>query len=254
MHKFTVFSILLSISVVLVLLDVLTHNYLNRHDSAEISSVQETTSSEFPLDAETPEGDDGLNQDLETQTEAEITPTPDSEDQESLPGINLAPGTIAPETTDTPVELQSVPSTIEAWLGTEALSRAGFQAPVLKNAPSSDLIFQFLTKPANASIFQWNFFDGQDYIGTLVEIAAQTETEGFQNYLQLRDEANRSNDLGTVNEMNLYGDASFYFNHFIQSKTIRIVIRRDSRVFALEYRHEAHDVMKKLFDILGEAE
>jgi hypothetical protein len=58
-------------------------------------------------------------------------------------------------------------------------------------------------------------------------------------------------DLGSVNEVNNYGDASFYFNHKNKLKTVHLIIRTGRDIYAFEYSQSFHETMKKVFDSLG---
>lgn len=226
MQKFTVFSIILTLVVVLTITDVLFHDYLNRD-----STVGETTTDEV------------------SDPVSGMVPLP-SDSTLTLPPTDSIGGSETP-VTDPNVELQSenfVPSLLSSGL----FSQAGFENPTLKEATFSGLIFQFLgfTDQQVANVYQWNLFDGPTYVGTIYEVAYPTDTGGFQGYLNLRDEAKTLTDLGTVNEVNIYGDASFYFNHKTKVKTVHLLIRVGARLYGFEYAQSYHDKMKNVFDIL----
>ncbi len=235
MQKFTVFSILLSLSIVLGTLDVFFHDYLSPQEDLSPPSAED------PLDPESlaPESSDANgNQD-------------DDEPDEVLPNeTNETDGTDeTDETGEIPVGLQEEP--IESLLSEAVFIEAGFTAPAIKSALFSGLVFQFIPVSATeAESFQWNIFDGQNYIGTVYELAYSTDTGSFSSYLDLRDRASQLTEIGTLNEVNLYGDASFYFNHTTKTKTVHMVARYGDRVFAFEYMSTAHEQMKKLFDNL----
>lgn len=224
MQKFTVFSILLSLSIVLGTVDVFFHGYLNPENTPEQESIEEE---EVPPVEE-----------VEPEIGAETALEVDSEEDTPV------------DTADETVELQE--ETPSSLLTQDLFVQAGFGAPVLKTALFSGLVFQFIpmNSGTEADALQWNLFDGQNYVGTAYELIYSTDTGAFSSYLDLRDEAGKLTTIGNVNEVNLYGDASFYFNHSTKVKTVHIVIRYADRVFAFEYAQDAHDKMKKLFDIL----
>jgi len=208
MQKFTVFSIILSLAVVLAVADVLFHDYLNT------TTVQTPVATEEPL---------------------------------TLP--STSPTTTPSDDSDSTVELQEVAG---SSLTVELFQEAGFVSPTLKNTPFSGLVFQFLpfSDQAEADVFQSNLFDGPTYVGTVYEIHYSTDTGGFQGYLTLRDEANGLTAVGTTNEANNYGDASFYFNHKTKVKTVHLLIRSGSTLYGFEYAQSSHEKMKNVFDIL----
>ena len=227
MQKFTAFSILLSLVVVLATVDVLFHGYLGS-EAAETPTETVT---------ETPE------EELEP---VEVDSSVDAEVDSTTPLVE-------PETeeTDEPVELQEVKA--ESWISGDLLSQAGFIQPVVKEALFSGLIFQIIpfSDGADAQTLQLNFFDGEVYVGTFYELVYPTDTGSFQGYLSLREAAKALTDLGTVNEVNMYGDASFYFNHKSKVKTVHMIALYGNRVIAFEYAQTEHEKMKKLFDKLN---
>lgn len=210
MQKFTVFSIILSLVVVLAVADVLSHDYLNG------------ATTPVPVTTET--------------APVEVTEPLSTDTPLTLPA------------TDSAVQLQEVSSS----LTTDVFQEAGFVSPTLKGTPFSGLVFQFLpfSDQADADVFQSNLFDGPTYVGTIYEIHYSTDTGGFQGYLTLREEASGLTDIGTVNEANNYGDASFYFNHKTKVKTVHLLIRSGSTLYGFEYAQSAHEKMKNVFDIL----
>ena len=216
MQKFTVFSILLSLAVILGIADIIFNDYLNNE-----SSVTPVVEEDYlPIEEEVIEEEPVIEEEnVEEELEEEVDL---SEDQGFL-GPNLS---------------------------LELFEESGFSSPVLKDTIFSGLVFQFISfsDQKDATIYQWNLFDGEQYIGSIYEIRYATETGSFQGYLSLRERASGLANLGTVNEVNNYGDASFYFNHKTKVKTIHLVFRSGASIYAFEYSQSAHDKMKKAFD------
>lgn len=230
MQKFTVFSIILSLVVVLTIADVLFHNYLNP-DSTVSSVVTTETSSQVDT--------------------VDTTPVTDTSAPLTLPQTNST------TTTDQPVQLQEDSSfesigAIPSSLTVDLFKTAGFESPTLKNAVFSGLVFEFLgfTDQSEATVYQWNLFSGPAFVGSIYEIKYSTDTGGFQGYLNLRDEAKTLIDLGTINEVNNYGDASFYFNHKAKVNTVHLLIRSGANLYGFEYAQTYHESMKNVFDSL----
>lgn len=210
MQKLTIFSVLLSISVILIVVDIVAHDYLSEFEAAE-----ET---------------------LPTEEEGEET----------------ADGTLLEENSVTLTEEPDL-TVLESSLSSQVLVQAGFLNPVLKDTIFSGLVFQFIsfTDQNEATLYQWNVFDGEEYIGSIYEIKYPTETGSFQGYLALRERAMSLTDLGTVNEVNNYGDASFYFNHKTKVKTVHLVVRTGTDIYGFEYSQGYHEKMKNVFDSLS---
>ncbi|MEK9160152.1 MAG: hypothetical protein AAB383_05495 [Patescibacteria group bacterium] len=204
MQKLTLFSVLLSISVILIVGDIVFHDYLNEF---EATSPVEETSEVAPLDEEAPV-------DLSEETE---------------------------------------PTLIESSLSAALFTQAGFVQPVLKDTIFSGLVFQFISfaDQEEATVYQWNVFDGEQYVGSVYEMKYPTETGSFQGYLALRERAMSLMDLGSVNEVNNYGNASFYFNHKTKVKTVHVVVRSGNDIYGFEYAQTNHEKMKNVFDSLS---
>lgn len=225
MQKFTVFSIILSLVVVLAITDVLFHNYLGA--PAQISTETVTTATEA-----TPVEDTPLTLPTDTSTNDSVTNTDSSQE---------------------PVQLQEVPEgAIPSSLTTALFESSGLELPTLKSTPFSGLVFQFLNfaDTSEATVYQWNLFSGAAFVGTIYEIKYPTDTGGFQGYLNLRDEAKTLTDLGSVNEVNNYGDASFYFNHKTKVKTVHLMVRVGANLYGFEYSQTYHEKLKNVFDSL----
>jgi len=152
------------------------------------------------------------------------------------------------EVIDSEVELQSENLVNDPKLDESAFISAGFFDPVLKPTIYSGLVFQFISfsGDVDAPIYQNNLFNGENFIGSVYEVPYTTETGAFQGYLELREEAETLLDIGDVNEVNNYGDSSFYFNHKTKTKTVHLVVRSGSSVYAFEYAYTYHDMMTQL--------
>ncbi|MFA4814801.1 MAG: hypothetical protein WC924_02460 [Candidatus Gracilibacteria bacterium] len=205
MQKLTLFSVLLSISVVLIVGDIVYHDYLSEF---------ETSREILPVEGET--------------SDAESVPVDLSEEDPSL-------------------------TVLESSLSSQLFTQAGFLDPVLKDTVFSGLVFQFISfaDQDEATLYQWNLFDGEQYIGSIYEIKYPTETGSFQGYLALRERAMSLTAIGTVNEANNYGDACFYFNHKTKVKTVHLVIRTGADIYGFEYGQSYHEKMKNVFDSLS---
>lgn len=206
MQKLTIFSVLLSISVILIVGDIVFHDYLTEFEAAE-----------------------------------ETLPTEETEET-----------TLLEESSITLTEEPDL-TVLESSLSDQVLVQAGFLNPVLKDTIFSGLVFQFISfaDQDEATLYQWNVFDGEQYIGSIYEIKYPTETGSFQGYLALRERAMSLTDLGTVNEVNNYGDASFYFNHKTKVKTVHLVVRTGTDIYGFEYGQSYHEKMKNVFDSLS---
>ena len=118
-----------------------------------------------------------------------------------------------------------------------------------KNFP--DNVFQFLEFDFdNTDGMYWEMFDGKSYEGGLYEIICENPTDAFTVYTDLKSSALDQPDNGTMNEVNNYGLASFYFNDNVKTDTVFLVILSEDRVYALTYQKAMHDVFKEVADSL----
>lgn len=234
MQKFTVFSALLSLSIILIIGDVVSHDYL----SEKKVNLPEEAAPETTLDSEVlEESEDAEVEDIEIDESAEETETPEE-----------------PEPIEEDVDLSSESTSLEVLVPhlSEALMlEAGFFDPTLKDTIYSGYVFQFLPfSDPSAFVYQWNLFDGETYIGSIYEIKYPNETASFQGYLSLRETGASRTDTGSVNEVNNYKDASFYYNHTTKTQTVHLVVRSGDTVYGFEYPHRNHETMKKLFELI----
>lgn len=215
MQKFTVFSILLSISIVLMIGDIVFHDYLSQFREEAIMPVEEND----------------ILQESETSQESYVLLSEEASESDEVETVAV----------------------VASSLDTALFQKAGFTKALLKNALFSGLIFQFISfsDQTEATVYQWNLFDGENYVGSVYEMKYTTETGSFQGYLAVREQAMSLTELGTVNEVNNYGDASFYFNHKNKTKTVHLIMRSGNSLYAFEYGQSHHETMKKVFDILS---
>jgi hypothetical protein len=240
MQKLTVFSAILSLSIILVIGDLVSHDYLE--DETSLPNVEELLEEVEEIE-ESPEliPEETIDSSIETSEETLPVEVP-TETPIEEPDLLEEVVDLSSETTDLNV--------LVPILSESLLLESGFFDPVLKDTIFSGYVFQFLPfADADAFVYQWNLFDGESFVGSIYEIKYPNETASFQGYLALRQAAS-DQSTGTVNEVNNYKDASFYFNHETKSQTVHLVIRSGKNVYAFEYAHRDHDSMKLLFDLL----
>lgn len=245
MQKFTIFSILLSVTVILVLGDIMANGYLKK-DAFETAMSTDTAVADG----------EGEND--------ELVPAPEKSEENSKENVDDADG--ANNKADLSIPDFSSASILSAdsyeeedevvvitpSLSEEHLLSAGFADPVLKEAIFNGNVFNFISfsDQIDSYIYQSNFFDGELFIGSVYEIKYTSETGAFQGYLNLRDRAKALTSIGVVNETNSYGDSSFYFNHNTKKKTVHMIMKKGSTIYAFEYAYVNHEKMKNLFWII----
>ncbi|MFT7184622.1 MAG: hypothetical protein ACI9QC_000969 [Oceanicoccus sp.] len=219
MQKLTVFSAILSLSIILIIGDLVSHDYL------EEETVTLPTQEEME----------------EVEAEVKVEEIEDFIEESELPEDSEV------DLSSESIDLNVLIPVIEENLMLES----GFFDPVLKDTIFSGYVFQFIPfSDPDAFVYQWNLFDGETYVGSLYEMKYPNETASFQGYLALRQAGSAQSELGSVNEANNYKDSSFYFNHTAKSQTVHLVIKSGKNIYAFEYAHLEHETMKNLFDLL----
>lgn len=207
MHKFTIFTIVLSIMVMFVVGELVLNDTLKRDDAP----------AEEVLAMETPEAETVTTPEAELLPESEVTP-----EAEALPGAT-------------------------ASLGSERFTKdllvsLGVLEPRTDAESFDGLLFGFLDVKAALSGFDvlaTAVFDGTQFVGTFYEIPADSETRTFGAYEGLRQAAQLS-PTGTINENNSYGEGSFYFNHYTKTGVNFLIVRKGTTVYAFEYNPTYH--------------
>lgn len=139
-------------------------------------------------------------------------------------------------------------STLDAY---EYVSFDFPEGSVLKSKNFPDKVFWELEyDDESAEKYYWELFSGEEYLGSLYEIVCADPTEAFTVYTDLKQSGMDQPDTGTVNEVNNYGEASFYFNNIVKTTSIFIVILGKNQVFAFNYSSTYHDNFKQLFSSL----
>lgn len=246
MQKLTIFSIILSLSVLLILGDIVYHDYLDpvystppADDTEDYQPLMQDYLKDIQETDGTYDAEDGFkatgSEDADSTESAEGS---ESADSDEMAYIHL--------TEDSTISL------LTASISEDAFTVGGFFDPILKDTIFSGYVFNFLkfSDQVEPFVYQWNLFDGEEFVGAIYEMRYPTATGSFQGYLTLRERAEDLSDLGAMNEVNLYGDSSFYFNHITKTKTVHMVMRRGADVYAFEYAYAHHDKMKKVFELL----
>jgi hypothetical protein len=225
MHKFTIFTILLSVIVVFVVAELVVNDYM---------------------------GDDFVAEEV---TEEVVDPEMRGDEEEV--------GEEAPDEEETPEEVSveeiSVEEVIveeepsfEALLTDEVLTSTTITEPVLTTAFYDGLVFGFWDTSEEFTelvVLKHKLFDGATYMGSIFEIQPGSAIDLFTAYETLRS-VSEASDTGEINENNAYGDASFYFNHATKTNMVFLVVRLSDVIYSLEYSPTYHGQMRSLIEVL----
>jgi len=210
MHKFTLFTILLSIITISIVIDIVVNGY-------------------------------SLSSDYVPEKEEVIVEKMQSEDKEN--------STVEPAetetTTDDSVDLYSF-TEIETF-DEVLLKNIGIERGIVKEAPQDKLYLQaiHLPKEAKNRIKIVNLFDFEEYLGTMYALQFQDTDEAEKFYSDLKVKS-LTIAGANIRETDTFGDASFYFNQIGKTKTAFSTVRIGSSVYGFEYPHKSHQIFKDL--------
>lgn len=213
MHKFTIFTILLSAIVVLIVADVVLNDYWGEDFASETVLEEEISSNWVTTEVVNPEsrGDD---------------------DESPVPELSIP-------------EASSI-------ITSELLVEAGLTTPDLITEPYDGLIYGFWDVAeafADWTVWRHKIFVAANYVGSIYEVRTPTEVDVFEAYQTLLDLAVES-ESGEFNETNAYGEGSFYLNHSSKTNTVFLVLYKNGSVYAFEYSPSYHVQIRSLIDLL----
>ncbi len=224
MHKFTIFTILLSVIVIFVVAELVVNDYMGDDFASEEITEEVVEEDEIPAEPITEEVVADVDPELRGD-EAEVGETE---------------------------EVITEETTYEAVLTQEIFAQTGVTEPVLTTSFYDGLVYGFWDTSeefAELTVLKHKLFDGADYLGTVYEIQPNSAIDLFTTYETLRSVAEAS-ETGEINENNAYGEASFYFNHDTKISMVFLVLRQNGVIYAFEYSPSYHSQMSSLIELL----
>ncbi|HCW32915.1 MAG: hypothetical protein UT55_C0035G0008 [Candidatus Peregrinibacteria bacterium GW2011_GWE2_39_6] len=239
MHKFTIFTIIFSVTVIFIMADLIINDYWGK-DFANENQLQG--------DAEIPTAFTQTTTAItnETTLPLEGNPTDNTPSNSELEKMDQIATNTTLDATNTP---NPAPS---AQITTTLLQNLNITSPRLETDNYEGLIYGFwdTQKAFNSyTILRHKIFSEDNYLSTIYEIQTLNEIETFSAYQILYDLAQNS-ATGTINETNSYGNASFYFNHSTKTNTVFLTFQTKNTIYALEYAPNYHSSMRELIENL----
>ncbi len=224
MNKFTIFTVILAVSVITVTVDLGLRDYFSKNSEASVFGADE----EWQEPVEEPQP--------EFQPE-EVVIAPDPAPPASIPEPVFVPPPPASSITQTKI------------------AEAGFTGP-LTEKHFNGRVFQLLdiTKnPVDAisfyEVMQDSTLEAGVPVVSVVEIVLPDEIRALQLYVLLQNKTKPYIDL-TLNETNAYGDRSFYINHAKKLDEAFLTVKIQNRIYAFAYVKLYHPQVKKLIELL----
>lgn len=222
MHKFTLFTVLLSIITVSIVIDIVVNGYSLSNDylPTDNAVVNETI-----IDEKTPPAKEDV-----------INSAPEAMEEESIP----EDGTI------------SLFSFVDkAPITADLLTKIGIENGKVKPILIDKPFLQAISLPENVknSLSIVNLFDFEEYLGTIYALHFGSLKDAEKFYSDLKAESLKINGVD-IRETNTFGDSSFYLNQEGKTKTAFSVARIGADIYGFEYPHKSHQVFKDLAEAL----
>lgn len=228
MNKFTIFTIILVVSVVTVAVDLAARDYLAKNGQANV--MGEEISPVIANSDSSSENHESSDQNVEVEK-----PTPE---------IQIPP----PVTSDSVANVVPQPS---ATVNQEKIKSAGFTG-VLTEKHFNGKVYELLdiTKIAVDAIGFYELVQDGGPIASITEIALKDEIRALQMYVLLQNKTKTYIDL-SLNETNAYGDRSFYINHSKKPDEAFLTVKIGRMIYAFAYVKTYHPEVKKLIQLLA---
>ena len=225
MHKFTIFTVILSIITISIVVDIVINGYSISQDYVPEKQVSILDSSDLEGKTVTELGDTEIP---ETTEEESIEPDAAKEADE---GVNIHPeGLTEGETTINQTLLETV----------------GLEQGSIKNAPEKPFLQAIeLEETLKNSLKIVNLFDFEEYLGTIYELQFSSDSDARTVYSDIKAQAVTVQGAH-IRETNAFGEEAFYFNQAEKTKTAFVTLRMGTHVYGFEYPHRSHQFFKDL--------
>lgn len=231
MKKFTIFTIILAVSVITVTADLVIREYYDSGAGVNILGTQvkgpqpvdEKTDAQSYQESENDETEAAAPQVEEQRAESEI---------ESRPQSKL----ITPE--PSPLNSDLIKQSGFTDVFDKAFEGKVFELLDVTNIPVTDI-----------SLYEMHA-EGVP-VASISEIALADEIRALQMYELLQNKTKPYIDL-SLNETNVYGQGSFYINHAKKPDEAFLVIKLGKRIYSIAYLKFYHPEVKKLISLLSQ--
>ncbi len=246
MNKFTLFTLLLSITVMSVMAELLANDYVEVGASTNLlqqpSEQVEVGGVLFELgpdEVKPAAEDDGKVKRRELAGDVEIEANTVSEPQleEAERKVISAVDKGLPK---------------NSFLTESQLREAGFFAPhVAVNAPNFAAfgVFPIPRDRYQVELVQAQIFEDNTAVGILQEFALSDSLAAQDFYNFVKKQGVDANYF-EVNEVDSYGDRSMYFNHAVRKDQVFIVVQKGSHLWAFTYVKHLHPKFRELITSL----
>ncbi|MBU0667831.1 hypothetical protein KJ951_02835 [Patescibacteria group bacterium] len=231
MNKSNLFSLFITVIVVVVAAEFLVNDY-----GAEPTDSQASVATETPKSSDWAEG----------QTKPMAI---------DFAADNLADNSAASDDVSDPAKVISLSNQTnepEAAINFGLIGLSGFQNVTLKRVPFNGILFEKidLRDYSSVPVIQQNLLqNNKQIIAGFHEFRAENELLAGEVYHLIKEKADGAIDV-SINETNGYGDNSFFINYGDHKSTAFLVVKIRETVYALTYRKELHGFIEQLITYL----
>ncbi|MBI4995221.1 hypothetical protein HZC21_06345 [Candidatus Peregrinibacteria bacterium] len=221
MNKFTIFTVILAVSVITVTADLALRDYFSKNEQVSVLTEDEKIPQE------------------------DVDYTYYTEDKKPEPQPELKP---QPE--PQPISSEIIPQP-KSLINENLINSAGFIGQ-FSEKQFTGKIFQLLdiTKNPVDAVYEYQIKENGSPIVVVDEIALRDEIRALQLYYLLQNKTKTYIDL-SLNETNSYGDRSFYINHAKKPDEAFLTVKIGSRLYLFAYVKSYHTQIKALIQLLS---
>jgi len=219
MQKFTIFSVIFSVILLIVVAELLVNDYFNESESGEQFSASLFYDSDKDYLAEASDKMEGIVRDnIDDFTD-------------SLPSVNPLSG--------------------KKHLTTEFLDKSGFDDPEIEEDEFKGMFLDVinLSDVGITDVIKGKIYENDTFSSVYFESRSENISTAKEVYTLIKEKAKGDIDIN-VNETDNYGDNSFYINHLIKKDQVFLVVRLRNYVYGFNYLPVDHNKFVDLVKIL----
>jgi len=244
MHKLTIFTVILSIVVVVIVADVLFNNYLSDVDEGKVSILTSQSVHSTLLDEESVdpgETQESVSRDSISIEDRDLQQLLD-EDLEAFAGDEVDLDELIGDEADIDIEILELEA---LTMDNNSIAEAGFPGAKLVPTSFDGNIFQTIdVSDLNLQIKKDYIANNNEVFGAIYSFSVDVSRQN-ELYRVLRERGAFGSAV-EVNETNTFGDNSFYMNDTRRESTAFLVIRYGNHFYGFAYPKKNHQYFKLL--------
>jgi len=219
MQKFTIFTVIFSVILLILVAELLTNDYFNNDDGDNYAASLFSADLLNDPTAEFAEEFEGIVRDKVKST------------SDALPKINPLSG--------------------KKHLDTDFLKQGGFIVPRIDEDDYNGKFFDFinLSDVGISDVVKGLIYENSELSGIYYEARQENISTAKEVYTIIKEKAKRDIDF-SVNETDSYGDNSFYINQVNNKDKVYLVVRIRNYVYGFNYPEDNHQKYSNLTKIL----